>query len=696
MKNKKMNTMKIKFNYLLLICFISTSLVAQIDRSKMPEPGPAPKVNLGDPDTFKMDNGMEVLVVEDHKLPRVSVRLIIDNKPHAEKIPGTASLTSALLGTGTENMSKDEFNQEIEFLGATVNLGAEFAYASSLKKYFPKIFGLMADGALNPVFTQEEFEAEKTKLIESLKADAKSVSAVARRVSSVLAYSKNHPYGQYTTEEDVEKITLDDVKNYYRNFFVPGNAYMAFVGDIDMVEAKTLVEEHFKMWKDETAPEFTLPEPKKAQYRQINFVDMPNAVQSEIVVQNPVDLQMSDEDYFPVLIANQVLGGPTLGTYLNMNLREDKGYTYGTYSVVGADKYASRFRAVASVRNEVTDSSVVEILKEIKRIRTEPVDAQKLVDVKNKFAGEFVLRLEQPSTIANYALNIRTENLDDDFYKNYLQNIEAVTLDDITRVTNKYFDLNHLNIVVAGKGSEVTENLEKVTFDGKKIPVLYHEKYGEKVEKPEFNKAIPDGVTTKTVFDNYMEAIGGKEKAESIDNAVMKGKMNAMGQSLDVEMVSTKSDEFFMQISMPGMTKMKSVFNGDSGYNEMQGQRKDMSAEEADSAKLTSGLFPELKDPSLFELTGIESTDKGDAYVIKVSDTENSFYSVETGLKLKSVTIQEQMGQKMENTVGYSEYKEVDGVLFPHLMTQSVGPQNFEIVFNEIMVNQDIPDSKFE
>jgi len=688
--------MKIKFNYALLLCFITTSLVAQIDRSQMPEPGPAPEINLGEPDTFKLANGLEVLVVEDHKLPRVSVRLIIDNKPHAEKIPGTASLTGALMGTGTENMSKDEYNEEIEFLGATVNLGSEFAYASSLKKYFPRIFELMADGALNPVFTQEEFEAEKAKLIEALKADAKSVSAVARRVSSVLAYSKNHPYGQYTTEESVEKITLDDVKNYYRNFFVPGNAYMAIIGDIEKKEAKQLVEDHFKMWKDETAPEFTLPKPRKAQYRQINFVDMPNAVQSEIIAQNTVDLQMADKDYFPLLLANQILGGSGLGTYLNMNLREDKAYTYGSYSVVGADRYASRFRALASVRNEVTDSAVVEILKEIKRIRTEPVDAQKLQDTKNKFAGEFVLKLEQPSTIANYALNIRSENLPEDFYKTYLQKINAVTQDDVMRVAAKYFDINHLQIIVAGKGAEVVENLEKVEFEGKSVPVLYYDKYGNKIDKPEFNKALPEDVSVKTVFNDYIQAIGGKEKVKAINNAVMKGKMNAMGQSIDVEMVSTQNDEFFMQMSMPGMTIMKTVFDGESGYSEQQGQRKDMTPEEVEQTKLTSGIFPELKDTSAFELVAIESTEQGDAYVIQSSEKKKTFYSVETGLKIKDVEVMEQMGQTMESTTKYVDYKPVNGVLFPHTIIQSAGPQNFEIKMDNIMVNQDIPAGKFQ
>jgi predicted Zn-dependent peptidase len=674
---------------------VTTSLVAQIDRSQMPKPGPAPEINLGEPDTFKMDNGLEVLVVEDHKLPRVSVRLVIDNKPHRVEKPGVATLTSALLGTGTKNLSKDEYNEEIEFLGATVNLGAEYAYASSLTKYFPRVFELMADGGLNPVFTQEEFDAEKAKLIEGLKADAKNVGAIANRLSSVLAYSKNHPYGQYTTEESVEKITLQDVKNYYRNFFVPGNAYMAFIGDINKKEAKKLVKDYFKNWKAEKAPEFELPEPRKAQYRQIDFVNMPNAVQSEIIAQNTVDLKMTDKDYFPVLVANQILGG-SFGSYLNMNLREDKGYTYGARSSIGADRYASRFRASVSVRNEVTDSAVVEILKEIKRIRTEPVDAQKLEDTKKKFAGNFVLRLERPSTVANYALNIRKENLPEDFYKTYLQKVNAVTQEDVQRVAAKYFDINHLQIVIAGKGSEVVENLEKVKFEDKSVPVLYYDKYGNKTDKPEFNKPLPEGLTVKRVFDNYIKAIGGKDKAKAINNVVMKGNMSAMGQTLDVEFVSTAKDQVFMEIGMSGMVMNKMVINGDNGYNAAQGQKKEMTPEEVKENLKTSSLFPELKSPENLEIIGIESTDRGDAYVVKISDKVKTFYSVDSSLKLKDVSVIEQMGRTFESTTKYKDYKPVNGVLFPHTMSQTVGPQNFDIKFTEAKVNQDIPETKFQ
>lgn len=412
--------MKFKILNLFILCLIATNATAQIDRSTMPKPGEAPEINIGEPDRFSLNNGLEVLVVENNKLPRVSARLVIDNKPFTANKPGTASLVSSLLGTGTKNISKDEFNEEIDFLGARLSFGSESAYASTLSKFFPRVMELMADGALNPVFTQEEFDAEKAKLIEGLKSNEKNVQSIGSRVGSALVYGKNHPFGQFTTPESVEDITLKDVKHMYSNYFAPKNAYMVIVGDISKKEAKKLVKKHFNNWKQSTPPSQSIPKTKDVQYTQMNFVDMKNAVQSQIIVENNVDLKMSDEDYFPVIVANQILGG-SFGSYLNMNLREDKGYTYGARSGVGASRYASRFIASAGVRNAVTDSAVVEFLKEIKRIRTEDVDKDKLEDIKKKFTGNFVMELESPSTIANYALNIKMKDLPKDFYKTYLE-----------------------------------------------------------------------------------------------------------------------------------------------------------------------------------------------------------------------------------------------------------------------------------
>ncbi|MBZ9626983.1 insulinase family protein [Psychroflexus sp. CAK57W] len=680
---------------LLLVCLVGTSLSAQIDRSQMPKPGPAPTVNIGEPDTFTLKNGLKVLVVENDKLPRVSASLIIDNKPYTEKKPGTQAMVSSLLGTGTEKTSKDEFNEEIDFLGASISFGAESAYASSLSKFFPRIMELMAEGALMPKFVQEEFESEKDKLIEGLKSSQKDVGTIANRLSSSLAYGPNHPYGQYVSVETVEDITLDDVENAYRNYFVPEDAYLVIVGDITTKEAKKIVKKTFGKWKKATPPSTTIPEVSPAQYTQIDFVDMPNAVQSEIIVQNTVDLQMADEDYFPVIVMNQILGG-SFGSYLNMNLREDKGYTYGARSSVGDSRYASRFRASASVRNAVTDSAVVEFMKEIDRIRNEKVDADKLEDTKKKFAGSFVMRLEQPSTVANYALNIETEGLDKDFYETYLEKINAVTQDDVQRVAQKYLKDDQMQIVIAGKGSEVIENLEKVEFKGKEIPVLYFNKETENVEKPEYKKELPEGVSVETVYNDYISAIGGEEAVSNVNSMMMKGNASVQGMTLSFTSKSAKGGKSLTLVEMNGMTLSKQVFDGEKGYAAAQGQKMDMTEQQIRDTKVTSGLFPELSVSEGAELVGIESVNGEDAYVVKLTDNVREFYSVNSGLKLATETTAEQMGQKMTSTVSYLDYSEKNGVMVPMMLNQNFGPQTIEIKIEEVKLNEGVTDADFE
>ena len=684
-----------KFNIITLFiaCFLTTAAIAQVDRSKQPEPGPAPKINLGQPDEFTLNNGLKVLVVENHKLPRVSASLIIDNKPHAEEKPATAALVSSLLGTGTENMSKDDFNEEIDFLGANVNFGSESVYASSLSKFFPRVMELMAEGALKPKFTQEEFEAEKNKQIEGLKSIDKDVGSIASRVSAALAYGANHPYGEFATVENTEKVSLEDVKAFYNNYFKPANAYLVVVGDVKTSEVKKLAEKNFGSWEAGAPKEQDLPQVANVNETQINLVDMPNAVQSELRLQNTIDLKMADEDYFPVLVANQILGG-SFGSYLNMNLREDKGYTYGARTSTGADKYASRFVAQASVRNAVTDSAIVESLKEIRRIKTEPVDAEMLENAKSKFAGDFVLRLEQPSTIANYALNIKTNDLSDDFYETFLEKINAVTADDIQRVANKYYQTDNMRIVVAGKASEIAENLEKVEFNGKTIPVKYYNKLGEEVEKPQA-KEVDASVTVEKIYENYIEAVGGRDAVEDVESVVMKAEASVQGMALNLTMKRTMDGKLNQEVSVGGNVMSKQIFDGEAGFVMAQGQKIPYNEDQIKTAKIDANPFPELQVGDA-TLEGIETVEGTDAYVVALSDNYKAYYNVESGLKIQTVQTMSQAGQTMSIPTGYSDYQEVEGVKFPFKMTQAAGPQTFEFDVTEILVNEGVSAEDFE
>ncbi len=682
-----------------LIALFTLGLNAQIDRSKQPEPGPAPKINLDKPNSFELMNGLKVMIVENHKLPRVRIQLEIDNPPVLEgEKAGVQSLTGSLLGQGSTNISKDDFNEEVDFLGATIDIGAQGAFASSLSKYFPRILELMADVALNPNFTQEEFDKEKNILLTSLKTQEKDVGAISRRVQLALGYGKNNPDGEFTTEETVNNVTLSDIQQFYRKNFVPANAYLVVIGDVQFEEAKELITEAFTPWTKATPPSLSYSKPVDAQYTQINFVDVPNAVQSEVTVQNLVELQMKDEDYLSALIANQILGGGGEGR-LFLNLREDKGYTYGSYSSIRNDRFGpTRFNAFAQVRNQVTDSSVVEILKEIDRIIKEPVSEKELKNTKAKYSGRFVMALEQPETVANYALNIEKEGLPDNFYETYLERINAVSIEDVQKAAQKYFSTKNARVVIAGKGSEVLENLEKVEFNDKKIPVLYYDKFATKTEKPDYSASIPEGITAEAILEKYIEVIGGKSKLEGVESYAMFAEAELQGLKLELEMKKTSKDQFMQDVKVAGNSMQKQVLDGDKGYAIAQGQHKDLSPDEIKKVKEESATFPELNYLAAGDiaLEGVESVGDKKAYKLKITDAKSAFYDMETGLKLQEIETQEVQGQQITQTLQLSDYKEISGILFPFKLSQTAGPQTFDFTVTEIKVNEGVSATDFE
>jgi predicted Zn-dependent peptidase len=681
-------------NIILIVSLFLTITMQAQDRPQ-PKPGPAPKINIKKPVSFVLPNGLKVLVVEDKKLPRVSYNLSIDNAPYAEgNKKGVDDLTSSLVGNGSATISKDVFNEEIDFLGANIEFSSNGAFASGLSKYSKRILELMAEGALNPNFTQEEFDKEKEKLIEGLKTQEKSVPAVAARVENVLVFGKNNPGGEYLTEETIKNVSLSDVKNNYATYFLPERAYLVVIGDVNFKETKKNVEKLFGKWVKGKAPQQTYTVPSNVQYTQINFVDMPNAVQSEISLVNTVKLKLSDPDFFPVIVANQVLGGD-FNSYLNMNLREAHGWTYGARSSVGASKYGeSKFKANSQVRNTVTDSAVVEFLKEIKRIRTEKVTEETLNNVKAGYVGRFVMQVEKPQTVARYALNIETEGLPVDFYENYIKNIQAVTADDVMRVMNKYVLEDNLRIIVTGKGSEVIPALERL-----KIPMFYFDKFGNPTEKPAMKKPTPAGVTVKTVMDGYVKAIGGDKAVAAVKTIFFTGSSEIEGAPAPLSYVVKKDvkGRTLSKLELVGMMEIsKQVITDKSGYISSQGQKKDLTPEEFAEKKPLATTFEELAlaTKSDVVIDGIEAINGVDAYAVKNGKT-TSYYDVNTGLKLLTATTTERNGQKMTSTIAFNDYKEVKGIKVPFNIIMSQG-REIDIKISDVKINEGVTDADFE
>ena len=670
--------------------FSLTAMQAQ--ERKQPLAGPAPTVNVEKPHSFVLKNGMKVLVVENHKLPRVSYTLTIDAPLYAEGTKaGVSSITSELIGSGTKTMSKDKFNEEIDFLGANVRFWSSGAMASGLSKYSETLLSLMSDGALHTIFTQEEFEKVKAQAIEGVKSSDKSVSEIARRVENAVLFGKNHPAGEFETEETLQNVTLQDVKTYYDQFFTPENAYLVIVGDVDYKATEKLVHKLFGSWKKGKGTAATYKANANVAQTEIDFIDMSNAVQSEIALVNTVELKMTDKDYFAAIMANQILGGGGEGR-LFLNLREAHGWTYGAYSSISsARKYPGKFKASASVRNVVTDSAVVEFFNEVDKIRKELVTAEELQVAKAKYVGNFVMEIQKPETIARYALNKELQGLPNDFYENYIKNINAVTAEDVQKAAQKYFLKDNIRVVIAGKAGDVLPGLE-----GLNMPINYFDKLGNPTEKPESNKEVAAGVTVKTVLDQYIQAVGGEEALRKVHTLMTKA--SASIQGMEMEMVSKITDkgQLLIEQSMMGNVLSKQVVTPTTGYAMMQGQKQEFPAEDLAEMRAMAVPFAELaqRDDTTLVLEGMESIEGKDAYAVKTGKATN-YYDVATGLKVATFTTVEQGGQTMVQQVFYKDYQEVKGIKMPFTTTMDVG---FELVMKtaEVKINEGVSDADFK
>ena len=653
-----------------LTIIFANSLSAQLDRSIVPESGPTPEIFFGKPQTFMLDNGLTVMVVENNKLPRASASLSFDNPLIFEgEIAGVSSILAEMIGNGTQSISKEDFIEEVDFMGASLNITGSGAFAGSLKRYFPRVLELMSQAVLEPLFTQEEFDNQKNLIKESLKTSEKDVSTAANRVQNFITYGSNHPNGEFVSQASLDKASFNDAVDFYNNFSSPNNAYLVILGDIEFEEIKSKVTELFSSWESKEVVSNSFPEPKNPDETEVIFVDMPNGVQSVVTVINTIDFNKKEADYFPALVATRILGGGGAGRLFN-NLREDKGWTYGSYSSI-SESYKTKglILAQAQVKNEVTDSAAVELLVELDKMRNKLVSDEELMSTKAKYTGNFVMSLENPATIAGFARNIITQDLPENYYNSFLENINNVTKQDVKNAAQKYFSPNKTRIFITGKGSEILEKIEGIEFNGKKLKVRYFDQYGSEILRPDYS--VSTDVTAESVISNYIKSIGGAEKLNSISSIEVKATANLQGTVLEMYSLKNNQNQSLMTMTAMGMTLVKSVFNKYQGYNEVNGQRVPLTDEELEQAIINSALFSELNfDLETIELIGTSFVNDEKAYEIKITDNKSVFYSAETGLKLKEFESQEVDGNLITGEVFYKQYEEVDGILMPSEINQ--------------------------
>jgi len=690
--------MKKIFLFALATVFIQAASAQKLDRSVKPTPGPAPVIKLADPVIYKLANGITVLVVENHKLPKVTATYSIDAGPITEgEKAGVNELMGGMLNEGTTTKTKVQFDEAVDQMGANIGLSASGASVSSLTRYFDKAFGLMAEALRNPAFPAASFDKLKSQSITGLKSSERSAKAISQRVVHALAYGTKHPNGEFETEKSINAITLDDVKATYKKYITPSRGYLTFVGDIKPEAAKALATKAFGDWKGSPLTLPVLTKVNNPAKTEINVVDLPTAVQSEITVTNLVDLPMSNPDYHAVLLANQILGGGS-DSRLFRNLREKHGFTYGAYSSTGAGRFQTMFEANAAVRNEKVDSAVVEFLREIQNMRTVKVDNEELQNTKNLYNGNFALGLENPARTASFASNILINNLPKDFYRTYLQKINAVTPDDILRVSKKYFGHDDTRIVIVGKQEVFVPALTKLgfsvkAFDNYAAPVTANAQSTATVKK-----------SAQEIISAYLTAIGGESELKKVTSLLQTGDFEVQGQKLNATIRAMHPNLESTEVSMNGTTVMKQVFNGSTGSQSQMGQKKDISGEELAEKKTKQGIFEQLyyKDKKI-EVAGVAKVGSADAYKLLITDANGKkvteYYDVTSGLLLKEEKTAKVNGADITQIAEYSDYRKAGNVLLPYKINQSVvtamGNQDFSITIKDIKVNSEVKAADF-
>lgn len=666
--------------YILISLLGFTSALAQVDRSKYPTPGPAPQINIGDPETFTLPNGLKVFVVENHKLPRVTYSLILDRDPILEgEKAGAISMVGPVLRGGTTSKTKDELDEAIDRIGARISVSSTSASASSLKKHNQALLELFADILFNPSFPEEELAKTKTQTISALAAAKDDPNSILSVVSNAILYGKDHPYGESETEETVENIQIEDIKNYYDTYFRPNIAYLAIVGDITVAEAKTWVNRYFTNWESKEVPTHEWHTPKAPEGIQVNVVNRTASQQSVMNVTYPLELKPNNPDVIPVSVISRILGGGSSGR-LFMNLREDKGYTYGAYGSISPGRLVGTLSAGASVGTAVTDSAANEFLYEIDRMSKGTITQEELDLAKAAIAGSFARSLEQPSTIANFALNTEIQDLPKDYYKNYLKNLDAVTLEQVNALAPQYIHAGNLYINIVGNADGFSEQMNRFgevkffTVDG----------------DPEVKIEITDSdLTAEKVIANYITAIGGAEKLQSVKTLKMISEAEIQGMSITMEQIVDQNQGVAVQNTKMGPQVLSKVRIADNKVTvTAQGQNQELPEEAAAAYLSLMDIFPELyyaEKGYAIELDGISQVGGEQAYKVKVNSPAGNaveYYSVESGLKLRSES--ETAGE-----VTYGSYVEQDGVLFPESTTvvNQMIPFPVKAVVKEVTIN---------
>ncbi len=438
-------------------------------RTQPPEALPPVQFNIPPFETAELDSGLKIVVFEDSRLPLVSFRLAFftGDIDDAEGDHGLTSAMTAMLTEGTSQHSSRELADKIERLGASVSANSSDDFtviaASALSLYSSDILEILEEIVLRSNFPESELDLYKRNAIENLKFQRSQPGFLANEQTARLLYD-THPYSRVSpNQEEIEKLDREELVKTRRTRLIPNNAILIVVGDITKDEIVNEVSRRFHEWQAGSKTAKNLPTLPERSSRSLTIVDRPGSAQSNIILAN-LAIDRNSPDYFPFLVMNQILGAGA-SSRVFMNLREEKGYTYGAYTRFDAKRHAGDFEATAEVRTSVTGVSLKEFFYELERIRDEKVSEAELADAKNFLTGVFPIRAETQEGLTNLLVTQFLYRLPEDYLQTYRDKVSAVTVDDVDRMAKKYVQPDKTAIVIVGDADEILPQVREYAAD---------------------------------------------------------------------------------------------------------------------------------------------------------------------------------------------------------------------------------------
>ena len=440
------------------------------------------QVKLPRPVERTLKNGLKVLIMENHRVPTIEVELLIPASTVSDPagLAGVADATADLLRQGgTATRSSRQIADELSAMGARLYVGASWGARTTrlsggaLSEYFDRWLAIASDVLLNATYPQDEFEKWRKRQLAALLQQRANPSFLGNERLYAVLYGGDPRALTSATRESLEKMTREDLLAFRKRFYVPGQSLLGITGDITPDQAVAKLEKALAGWQAASVAEPALGAKPPIAEKKIYLVNRPDSVQTLLILGNHAIDRLSP-DYIPCLVLNQVLGaGPA--SRLFVNIREEKGFTYGVYSRFTAQKFLDQFSASSSVRTEVTGAALDEFLKEFRKVREEPVPQEELTNAKHAMVGRFALSLENQSGILDQMMSLREYGLPADYWDTYPAKVMAVTAADVQRVAQKYIPLDNLQIVAVGDAGKIRDVLKKYgpveeyTTEGKKV-----------------------------------------------------------------------------------------------------------------------------------------------------------------------------------------------------------------------------------